>query len=59
MANGVKTQIVVDRLREPSTWAGIAALAAMFGVNIEVANAVVQAIVGIAGIAAIVLKEGK
>lgn len=59
MADGQKTKFIVDRIKEPSTWTGIAALALVFGINPETVNAVVQVIVTVAGVAAVFLKEGK
>ncbi|WAL84953.1 hypothetical protein OYT13_11400 [Pandoraea sp. XJJ-1] len=49
----------LQRLREPSTWAGLAALAAMFGVPTGTAQAVAQAGVALAGAAAVLLPEQK
>ncbi len=47
------------RLREPSTMAGIAALAALLGVPPGVPELVGQIIVGVTGLAAILLPEVK
>lgn len=59
MANGAKTEFIINRLREPSTWAGIAVISTMFGVNTELVSAITQVIVSLAGVAAIFLKESK
>lgn len=48
---------ILERLREPSTWAGLSVLGVVFGLppgTIELAG---QVIGGIAGIAAILLPE--
>lgn len=52
---------IADRIRERSTWAGVAALLALVGIQlteIEI-NAIMQAIVGIFGVIAIFRKEKK
>lgn len=46
------------KLREPSTWAGIAILGTMFGVPSATIGAVSQIGISLAGILAILLKEG-
>lgn len=48
---------IFKRLREPSSMAGIAALAMIFGVPANTTELVVQVIGGVAGLAAIVLPE--
>lgn len=48
---------VLKRLREPSTMAGISALAVLFGVPPGTLELVTQVVVGVAGLAAIVLPE--
>ena len=47
------------RLREPSTYAGLAVVLALFGINVapEAWSAIVQAISAAAGLAAVVLRE--
>ena len=49
------------RLREPSTMAGIGVVLALFGVNLapEQLQAASQVAAAIAGVAAIVLREGQ
>lgn len=54
-----KQNKVLARLREPSTWAGVAAIAALFGVPAEQVSTVAQAVAGVAGVVAMVLPEGK
>lgn len=54
----VSMKIVKSRLKEPSTWAGFAALAMLFGVEAEQANLWMQAAVGIAASLAVVLGGG-
>jgi hypothetical protein len=49
--------LFLKRIREPSTWAGIAALAAAFGLSAETVNLVGQVVMGGAGLAAIMLGE--
>lgn len=45
----------LKRLKEPSSWAGLAALAVLFGVPAETANVVVQAVGAVAGAAAVLI----
>lgn len=40
---------IINRLKEPSTWAGFAALAVMFGVPTATANAVLGVVNAVAG----------
>jgi len=48
---------VLNRLREPSTWAGLAVIAAAFGIKPELAHAIEGAGVGLAGLLAVLLPE--
>jgi hypothetical protein len=50
---------IINRLREPSTWSGIAALAVALGMGIPpgTVEAITQVGVGLAGLAAVVLRE--
>ena len=48
---------ILNRLREPSTWAGFAALATLFGVHSTTMGLVQQVVVGVAGLVAIVGPE--
>lgn len=48
---------LIDRFKEPSSWAGIAALAVLAGVPPETANVVVQAVGAVAAAAAILMPE--
>lgn len=50
---------VLERLRQPSSMAGIAALALLFGVPPGVPELVGQVVAGLAGLAAVVIPEGK
>lgn len=52
-----KANKVVTRLKEPSSMAGIAALAVVLGMPTDVVNAAVQVVVGVAGLLAVVLPE--
>lgn len=48
---------VLKRLKEPSTWAGLAALSVLFGVDPVKADAVAQGLGTLAALAAVVLPE--
>jgi hypothetical protein len=48
---------ILKRFREPSTYAALAALLAVFGVPVGIGEAVVQIGAGLAGLAAIFLPE--
>jgi hypothetical protein len=52
-------QYLVARLKEPSTFAGLAALLAAFGVQVEpgILQAVIAVLTGIAGLASVFLGE--
>lgn len=50
-------QSILNRFREPSTWAGIAALATIFGAPANTVQLVQQVVVGVAGLVAIVAPE--
>lgn len=50
-------QTILKRLREPSSMAGLAALAVLFGVPPGTGEAVVQILGGVAALAAIVIPE--
>lgn len=52
-------EILLRRVREPSTWAGIAAIGALFGIPSEAINLVAQVAMGAGGLAAIVMSEKK
>lgn len=52
-----RTIHALQRLREPSTWAGIAALGVLFGVPAGTVEAAGQIIGGVAALAAIILPE--
>jgi hypothetical protein len=59
-----KLMIIIDRLKEPSTWSGIAAVAVAFGLLSEVdaaqlAEHVPVVLAGVAGIIAMCFKEKK
>ncbi|WP_454902722.1 hypothetical protein [Variovorax gossypii] len=51
--------ILLKRIREPSTWAGIAALGALFGLPSDTIGLVGQVAMGVGGLAAVVLAEKK
>lgn len=49
---------ILSRLREPSTWAGLSVLGAVFGLPPGTIDAVGQIVGGAAALAAIFLPEG-
>ena len=51
-------QTIIKRLKEPSTWAGLAALGVIFGLPPGTVEAVGQVLGGVAALAAIALPEG-
>lgn len=51
--------IILSRLREPSTLAGLSALAMLFGVRAEIAAPVVEAVAGVAAALAVLLPEAR
>lgn len=57
VANGEKTNAVIGRLKEPSTWAGLAGLLAVFGLQVEQAQAVASVGSALAGALAVFLPE--
>jgi hypothetical protein len=50
---------IIDRLKEPSTYAGFAGLAAALGVSGAIYNAAAAALAGIFGLVAVLKSEGK
>lgn len=50
---------IIDRLHEPSTYAGVFGMLAAFGVAVkpELADAIIAAGVGVTGLALVLLKE--
>jgi len=48
---------ILNRLKEPSTWAGIGALAVVFGVPAVQVDAAVQIAVAVSGALAVMLPE--
>lgn len=53
----MKLKSILSRLREPSTWAGFAALGLVFGLPPGTVELVGQIVGGVAGLAAILLPE--
>jgi len=53
-------KMLADRLKEPSTWAGLSILLAVFGVHVapEIMQPAIQGLTGIAATASVLLKEG-
>jgi len=47
----------LERLKEPSTYAGLSGIALAFGVSTDLYNAVAALVAGIAGLVSIVLAE--
>jgi hypothetical protein len=58
---GLKMNYILNRLREPSTYAGIMGLVIALGVQVPVAlyDAVAQVLIAAAGLAAVLLPESK
>lgn len=50
---------IMQRLREPSSWAGLAALGVLFGMPEDQAQSLSGAVVAIAGALAVALPEEK
>lgn len=52
---------LLNRFKEPSSWAGLSILAGLFGVNIapEVLQGVIQIGAGVAAVGAVLLPESK
>ena len=48
---------LINRMKEPSSWAGLAGLAMLAGLSMDEFNHYVQAITGILAFMAIVMKE--
>jgi len=53
----MNVQNIINRVREPSTWAGVAALGLIFGLPPGAVELLGQVVGGIAGLAAIFLPE--
>ncbi len=51
-------KLILKRLREPSTMAGLAVLATIAGMPPGTADLTVQAVAALAGLAAVMLPEG-
>jgi hypothetical protein len=51
------SKALLNRLREPSTWAGISILATMVGIPSGAMDLVAQVVGGLAGLAAICIPE--
>ena len=49
----------LNRLREPSTWAGLSSIAVLFGVPANTVQLVTQAIVAVTAAAAVLVPEKK
>jgi hypothetical protein len=54
-------QIIISRLKEPSTYAGVSSLMALFGIQIPDSKlqSISQALAALAGVAAIFMSEAK
>lgn len=57
--NTMKAIKLLNRVREPSTWAGVAALGLIFGLPPGTIEAAGQIVGGIAALGAILLPEAK
>lgn len=53
----MKFKSLLNRFKEPSSWAGIAVLVTMFGVPAGTADLVIKAVVAVAGAVAIFVPE--
>ena len=53
----MKYLAILNRMREPSTWAGVSVLLTLFGVPPGIPEAVGQILAGAGAIAAVVLAE--
>lgn len=49
--------LILNRLREPSTWAGLSALGLIFGLPVGTVDAVGQVMGGVAALASIFMPE--
>jgi hypothetical protein len=49
--------VLLDKIREPSTWAGLGLVVTAFGWNAELWHQFVQAATAVAGLLAIILRE--
>lgn len=52
-----KTLMIINRIREPSTWAGVSLLLTLFGVPPGIPEAVGQVLSGVAAAAAVFMSE--
>lgn len=52
-------KLILQRMREPSTWAGISALGLVFGLPPGTIDLLGQVVVGVASLAAIAMGEKK
>jgi hypothetical protein len=50
-------KVFIQRLREPSTWAGLSVLGLLFGIDAVKLNAIAEAGVAVAGVASVLLSE--
>ena len=50
---------ILSRLKEPSTYAGLAGLALAFGISNDLYTAIASAIAAVPGLIAMVLSEGE
>lgn len=57
LREGGTVKFILDRLREPSTWAGVSALGLVFGLPPGLIDALAQVVMGVGGVAAIVMKD--
>jgi hypothetical protein len=55
----MKMNLILDRVREPSTWAGVGVILALFGVDSEMSGALTDAGAAFAALLAIILREKK
>ncbi len=51
--------LFLNRLREPSTWAGLSALGVLFGLNATEVESITGVVIALSGAAAVFLPEKK
>lgn len=50
---------IINRIKEPSTWVAISAIAALFGAPVGSVDAVHQIVAGVAALAGVLLPENR
>jgi hypothetical protein len=52
-------QTIINRIKEPSTWTAVSVICIFFGVPAGVPELLQQVVVGVAGLAGVLLPENK